>query len=427
MPVTDLASLASEVGLPAEELARECDPDGQELSELFAAFGVQAMAVKMVVKAQLRTCRAQMSGGGGGDPGNAQMTGGGGDQQQAVQVQLPDGSSYTLNNPTQLTNQDYVRRMLDQVKIGLGALVDFTCRTRGLQPPTTSDAMYLMKHIKDNVPHYAASLGVDVARMTGWVREHIESDGPVASRRGLLPLRHAVSHQLKDRYTHQEVAAAIVSAEALCTVIVGAADQPTRTAAGAAVHNLGQLRQQFEAQPAAGAELPQGWAQYYDKREGDGTFDAFYVHLATGRSQWERPAQAAHAPPPPEAQAPVVKKETMWRRQVEFDHTVVRAGLLTPDGGSSPEFCLLLATPAPRLLRRPRGAGSTVGELTLMDAQADSAETTLRIRPAGGAQLFFEAADAAEAHGWRTDVLRVVGEDARRRQLGKEAARVRLF
>ena len=74
MPVTDLASLASEVGLPAEELARECDPDGQELSELFTAFGVQAMAVKMVVKAQLRTCRAQMSGGGGGggggDPGN---------------------------------------------------------------------------------------------------------------------------------------------------------------------------------------------------------------------------------------------------------------------------------------------------------------------------------------------------------------------
>ena len=45
MPVTDLASLASEVGLPAEELARECDPDGQELSELFAAFGAAARNV----------------------------------------------------------------------------------------------------------------------------------------------------------------------------------------------------------------------------------------------------------------------------------------------------------------------------------------------------------------------------------------------
>ena len=53
-----------------------------------------------------------------------------------------DGTSYTLPHPDRLTNQDYVRRVLDQIKIGLEPLVEFACRrTSGLDLPATADAM----------------------------------------------------------------------------------------------------------------------------------------------------------------------------------------------------------------------------------------------------------------------------------------------
>ena len=436
MPVADLASLADEMGLGVEELAKECDPDGAELRDLFEAFGVHAAVVKMKVKAQLRTLRSQhgsqpAGGGGGGDGSGGGGHGGGGG---AVQVQLPDGSSYTLRDPTKLTNQDYVRRVLDQVKIGLEPLVDFACRTRGLQKPTDvagrpqADAMYLQKHVMAHTADYAAVLRVDNAQMKAWVQAYIQSPGPAASRRGLLPLRHAVSHQLKDRYTHQEVDGAIGWAEGLCQAVAtnGAGlDGPAKTAAGAAHHNLVQLRRQYaqaggDAPAAAGPALPPGWVQYFDKREGVGTFGPFYAHLQSGRSQWHRPAgQAAGTPPPPPPpeQAPVVRDEARFRQIIELDHVVIRDGLVQPlESGGPPEYCLLLATPHPRLLRRARGGGGGSGgraaaEVSLVGAVAKTSDKILSIEPAAGGRVLFECADGPEADGWRVDILRLVGED----------------
>ena len=186
-----------------------------------------------------------------------------------VVVKNQDGSSYPLPNPDKLTNQDYVRRVLDQVKIGLSLLVAFACRTHpGLGTPAPAhgstrqkphDVKYLLKHIQAHPAEYATVLGVSEWQMTCWVQECITD--------GLLKLRHEVAHQQKPRYTYHVVEESIDWAESLCQAVVarrhGAGllvDAKTGTAAGAAVHNLAGLRRQYAAKRAP--EVCTSWVSF---------------------------------------------------------------------------------------------------------------------------------------------------------------------
>ena len=73
-------------------------------------------------------------------------------------------ATHCLTRTCRLTNQDCVRRVLDQIKTGLEPLVEFACRrTSGLDLPATADAMNLLMHIQAHPADYAAVLGVSHA------------------------------------------------------------------------------------------------------------------------------------------------------------------------------------------------------------------------------------------------------------------------
>jgi hypothetical protein len=88
---------------------------------------------------------------------------------QSTNVYKPDGRTYPLKFPIELTNKDYLRRILDVVAQGIQDTAEYIAtnyqQARSIGSGferydfnTTFDLYYLTKHILDNLGIYARGL-----------------------------------------------------------------------------------------------------------------------------------------------------------------------------------------------------------------------------------------------------------------------------